>query len=204
MTLEIEVKLLIDENDTLNAEKVITNLEGAQFVDQQQLINQYFDTQDLQLRQWDMGLRIRQAGINKEQTIKTAGKVVGSLHQRPEYNVDIPINTAKPNLSLFPESIWPEKSSVSKTQSELVVLFETNFLRKKWYVQIQQTKIEAVLDIGEIIANSKRINISEIELELVEGDEALLLQLAEVIGKQVSVKPGSDSKAKRGYSLLSK
>ncbi|HBF47976.1 MAG TPA: adenylate cyclase, partial [Shewanella frigidimarina] len=69
------------------------------------LTNGYFDTDDLQLRRWDMGLRVRGFDNQLEQTIKTAGRVVGGIHSRPEYNVNIDQKT--PILSRFPKEIWP-------------------------------------------------------------------------------------------------
>ncbi|EPU4442957.1 inorganic triphosphatase, partial [Serratia marcescens] len=72
----------------------------------QKLTNIYFETADNFLRRHDMGLRIRGFDDRYEMTIKTAGKVVGGLHQRPEYNVAI----AEPQLALaqFPADIWPQ------------------------------------------------------------------------------------------------
>ncbi|RYV03727.1 hypothetical protein SOPP22_02580 [Shewanella sp. OPT22] len=202
MTIETEVKLLINENDAQRAADAIHKKLNSKYVGAKQLVNQYFDTRSLTLRTWDMGLRIRQVDTHKEQTLKTAGKVVGGLHKRPEFNVDIPFSFIQPQLSLFPSEIWPSDANIQTTQAELLMLFETNFLRKKWYVEFERSEIEVVLDIGKIIANDKESPISEVELELIRGSEEDLLSLSEALSSWLEVKAGSESKAKRGYALL--
>ncbi|WP_274873785.1 inorganic triphosphatase, partial [Serratia marcescens] len=83
----------------------------------QKLTNIYFETADNFLRSHDMGLRIRGFDDRYEMTIKTAGKVVGGLHQRPEYNVAI----AEPQLALaqFPADIWPQDCDIAALQQAL-------------------------------------------------------------------------------------
>ena len=202
MGIEIEIKLLIEKIDIASAEKVILEFDNSTYITEQQLVNQYFDTEIQQLRQWDMGLRIRQASDHKEQTIKTSGQIIDGLHKRPEYNVDIDSKVERPLLSMFPCHIWPDDADLIKIQDQLNVLFETNFLRKKWHVIHDGSKIEVVLDLGKIMANGYETEISEIELELLDGNERALKALADELSQKISVLPGTDSKAKRGYKLM--
>lgn len=106
----------------------------------QKLTNIYFETADNVLRRHDMGLRIRGFDDRYEMTIKTAGKVVGGLHQRPEYNVAI----AEPQLALaqFPADIWPQDCDIAALQQALQPLFRTDFVREKWVVTYGQSEIE--------------------------------------------------------------
>ena len=214
MNTEIELKFLVLNSDApeQTADKITQLLQEKkhQFVCQKkELINSYFDTPDLRLRQLDMGLRVR-ASIDEtnnkaiEQTIKTAGKVTGGLHQRPEYNVDIVNNF--PDLALFPQEIWPDNENVEAVQNKLVSLFSTNFKRLIWLVQLgerdgQQSQVELVFDQGTIESNGRKETICEIELELVTGSIDDLLALAKVICFGVDVRPGIKSKAARGYAL---
>ncbi len=94
----------------------------------QTLANIYFDTADKRLRQNDIGLRIRGYDGRYEMTVKTGGKVVGGLHQRPEYNVDI--DSDQLDLARFPQDIWPEGWAVDLLQAELQPLFRTDFTRE--------------------------------------------------------------------------
>ena len=102
-----------------------------------------------------------------EQTIKTSGKVIAGLHQRPEYNIDIDNN--QPILSLFPEAIWPEEIDVNQLQQEIVELFSTNFTRHTWLITLANGQVELAFDSGTIACKdfSQTPNIYEIELELV-------------------------------------
>ena len=207
MTTEIELKYLISanhEDNDLVVDKITTMLKAQSItftLDKKQLINNYFDNEVLALRKLDIGLRIR--GINQkyEQTIKTAGKVVGCLHQRPEYNVDLEDNQL--NLSLFPEHIWPENFDVVELQKSLQVIFNTDFSRQTWLITQDSSVIELALDRGEIYAspNVETLAINELEIELVSGDEKALFALAEQLKKIIQMQPGELSKAARGYAL---
>ncbi|EJA2550497.1 inorganic triphosphatase [Serratia marcescens] len=165
----------------------------------QKLTNIYFETADNVLRRHDMGLRIRGFDDRYEMTIKTAGKVVGGLHQRPEYNVAI----AEPQLALaqFPADIWPQDCDIAALQQALQPLFRTDFVREKWVVTYGQSEIEIGLDQGEVRAGDLSEALSEIELELLNGNTADLLALAGELAAHGGLRQGSLSKAARGYHL---
>ena len=97
-----------------------------------QLLNIYYETPDNWLRRHDMGLRIRGASGRYEMTMKIAGRVVGGLHQRPEYNIDI----SQPELELerFPTDVWPEGELPATLAEQVQPLFSTDFWREKWLV----------------------------------------------------------------------
>ncbi len=203
MDTEIELKYLVLGDDI---PAVITNLleqHQLTFVSQtKQLQNCYFDTADLCLRKADIGLRIRHSSVSaSEQTIKTAGKVIGGLHQRPEYNVEIVGDT--PDLRLFAANIWPLGFKVADVNQQLTPLFTTNFVRITWLVTTAEgEQIELAFDQGEVAVGQKSELISEIELELVCGERQALFSLAEKLFKVLSLRPGTASKAARGYGLV--
>ena len=207
MTTEIELKYLISanfEDRDLVIDKITAMLKAQNIIytlDKKQLINNYFDNEDLALRKLDMGLRIRGVNQKYEQTIKTAGKVVGCMHQRPEYNVDLEENQL--NLSLFPEHIWPENVDVVELQNSLQIIFNTDFSRQTWLIKQNSSVIELALDRGKIFAspNVETLAINELEIELVSGDEKALFALAEQLKTIIPMQPGELSKAARGYAL---
>jgi len=207
MTTEIELKYLLSENSKENntvAYDITAMLKAKKVsfeMNQYQLGNDYFDTENLALRNMDFGLRIRTKNQQYEQTIKTAGKVVGCLHQRPEYNVDI--ETKQLNLSLFPKNIWPESTDVEKLENDLKVIFSTDFRRQTWLIHQGENVIELALDKGEIFTKSTEPMqlINELEIELVIGNEQVLFDLAEQLSDVVVMTPGKLSKAARGYAL---
>ena len=201
MSTEIELKYLILSEDV--STKIVDCLTSNKLGFKQQLkslSNCYFDTPDLKLRKLDMGLRIRANGNELEQTIKTAGIEVAGLHQRPEYNISI--DSTFPDLGLFPDEIWPQDVNLDELQAELISLFNTDFSRETWLIEFQDSVIELAFDWGEITSSDKQVDIGELELELVSGQRSDLLSLAKLLFEVLELRPGIQSKAKRGYNLF--
>ncbi|REL27961.1 CYTH domain-containing protein [Thalassotalea euphylliae] len=208
MSTEIELKYLIDGGDVVSQFTQLLNQRQYTYTQAaRQLSNTYFDTSDRMLRQYDFGLRVRKADDYTEQTIKTAGIVVGGLHQRPEYNVAIDDST--PELALFPADIWPTTTDVEQLQANLQAIFSTNFYRTTWQVNVGDSVVEVAFDQGiiESKGHSKGqskgqiLPINEIELELVSGERQAIFTLAKELCQAFTVTPGRQSKAARGYLL---
>ncbi len=198
MTVEIELKFIATAAAIAELPEQLAQF-SSQHSAPQKLTNIYYETADNWMRSHDMGLRIRGFDDQYEMTIKTAGSVVGGLHQRPEYNVELKKPTLK--LSAFPKEIWPEGCKVAALQKALLPLFSTNFMREKWVITYQQSEIELGLDQGEVVAGELSEPLSEIELELKSGNTADLLALAALIGQNGGLRQGGSSKAARGYHL---
>ncbi len=202
MATEIELKYLIVNDNVV--ELISTLLADNQISNQQTVLtleNYYFDTPQHSLRQCDIGLRVRSSNGQLEQTIKTAGKAFGGLHQRPEYNVSIAKKT--PDLSLFPQEIWPTSLAPEEVQVQLIPLFSTNFRRVVWLLTNDNgSQIELVFDCGSIEVNKLNEPINEIELELISGELNDLFKLATLLVDHLSIRAGIKSKAARGYALL--
>ncbi|MDF0533134.1 CYTH domain-containing protein [Shewanella sp. A32] len=196
---EIELKLFILPQYKALLTHYLDQLPGSDAKGCRQLSNSYFDTPRLALRQLDMGLRVRGCDGKYEQTIKTAGRVIGGLHSRPEYNVDI--SGTHPELALFPADIWPATQDISVLQQQLRCLFSTDFQRCRWMITEGQSLIEVALDQGTIAANGDSEPLCEVEFELISGVTADLLPLAQKVAQQVPVRLGKASKAQRGYRL---
>jgi len=201
MTTEIELKYLVFSDNTVDIISTLFSQQKIEFIQSvTQLSNCYFDTPDLNLRKHDMGLRIREKDGALEQTLKTAGKMVGGLHQRPEFN--IPITVKQPELNLFPNNVWEASQQIEDIQTQLTSLFSTDFTRHIWLVNTSKSGvIEVVFDQGEVKSNGRTTPICEIELELVRGDVAELFDLAELLLSKLNLRPGLKSKAARGYEL---
>ena len=199
METEIEIKFFFNAHfadellQALNQYTVISHKN-------QMLHNVYFETQSGALRRMDMGLRVRRIDDQCTQTIKTSGRVIGGLHQRPEYNEQI--EGLQPDLARFKKKIWPEGCNVKELQTQIAPLFSTDFRRLHWLLEMEDgTLIEVAYDVGKVIANENESDICEIELELVKGDEAQLFILAKEIAELPQVRLGNVSKAQRGYML---
>ncbi|NTS77187.1 inorganic triphosphatase [Catenovulum sp. SM1970] len=206
MDTEIELKFFISKQADISNEDIQSQLNTlltdlcTEPANKKHLVNSYFDTKTQTLRSFDFGLRVRAVDGHIEQTIKTAGSVVGGLHKRPEYNIDI--QQMRPELGLFPQHIWPQDTDLDELAQELIPLFTTTFDRHKWLCLFQQSTIEVVLDLGEIDAGKDTVEIREIELELVDGDVRHLCELAEQLSAKLPLRLSNDSKAARGYRLF--
>jgi len=161
----------------------------------------YFDSRDGALRAAGIAYRVRREGGDWVATVKLAGSALGGLHERPEWNVSV--SDSLPNLRVF---------SDPKVQArlapfwglDLVPTIETAFQRRERELCYQDSSILLAADWGEIHAGGQRQPIHEIELELVDGEVADLLQLASALCASLPLCPDDASKLARGLALLQK
>lgn len=188
MAQEIELKFIVEKDSVDALRQHLHTLSGEHHAPVQ-LLNIYYETPDNWLRRHDMGLRIRGASGRYEMTMKIAGRVVGGLHQRPEYNIDI----SKPELELerFPAEVWPEGELPSALAEQVQPLFSTDFWREKWLVTEGKSRIEIALDLGEVKAGEFQEPICELELELLEGDANDVLKLARRLVNHSGLRQGA-------------
>ena len=149
MTVEIELKFIATPAAIAELPAQLARF-NSEHTAPSKLTNIYFETAENYLRSHDIGLRIRGFDDQYEMTIKTGGKVLAGLHQRPEYNVELKKPVLK--LSAFPKDIWPEGCKPAALQKELAPLFRTDFTREKWVITYGESEIELGLDQGEVVA----------------------------------------------------
>ncbi len=196
MSLETELKLYIAPEDY---NKLVQHplLQSASRTQTQQLYNSYFDTPKHDLLQQGIGLRVRHIGERRLQTIKTAGKAVGGLHKRQEWENEITADT--PDYSKFPKKALPVKK---KTLKQIEVIFTTNFQRTTWDLRLEDgSEIEVALDEGKVESKTAECPLSELELELKAGTPEQLYKVALILQKDIPLMIENKSKAERGYAL---
>ncbi|WP_428773009.1 CYTH domain-containing protein [Vibrio sp.] len=199
METEIELKFFVsaDFSEILRTKIAQTKILQHSC---RELGNTYFDTPEQWLRQHDIGLRIRRFDDVHVQTVKTSGRVVAGLHQRPEYNAEHSGN--HPDISLHPVDIWPEGKALQDLQAELAPLFSTNFSREQWLIGMPDgSQVEVAFDQGAVIAGDKQEPICEVELELKSGQTDALFTLARTLCEAGGMRLGNLSKAAKGYRL---
>ena len=86
MTVEIELKFIATPAAIAELPSQLAGFD-SEHTAPSKLTNIYLETADNFLRSHDMGLRIRGFDDQYEMTIKTAGKVVGGPHPRPQHKV---------------------------------------------------------------------------------------------------------------------
>ncbi|NOH64171.1 inorganic triphosphatase [Vibrio sp. RE88] len=201
METEIELKFFVSPDFSNTLRDKISQTKVLQH-SCRELGNTYFDTPDNWLRQHDIGLRIRRFDDVYVQTVKTSGRVVAGLHQRPEFNAEHDSND--PLLSLHPSDIWPTGKDTETLQSELIPLFSTNFTREQWLIAMPDgSQIEVAFDQGKVEAGDKEDPICEVELELKSGQTDALFSLARIFSEEGGMRLGNLSKAAKGYRLAS-
>lgn len=204
MAMEAELKFLLIQSDVPALDRLWQQLVvRVQKHDSVQLLNTYYETDDLWFRRFDAGLRTRLKNGQFEQTIKLSGQQHGGLHLRPEYN--LPCTSVWPELSAFPAELWPEGTDLAELQARLKQLFRTDFVRQSWLLTLADgSTIEAVLDQGAVVSGEQSEAIAELELELQQGEVSALFELSRQLVQLLPLRLGWQSKAERGYRLVQK
>ena len=199
MAQEIELKLALAEDAQSNFLRHPL-LKQASRRQSFRLVNLYYDTPEFELRNRGIGLRLRAQGKLWLQTVKCAGKSAGGLSARPEWETPYVGHFDFSPVDTDAVRTWLERP---KIKTRIAPIFETNFLRITWYFEpAPGTRIALMLDRGWIAAGGRREAISEVEIELIEGDEAQLFNLARTFAERIPLAPAPLSKADRGYRLF--
>jgi inorganic triphosphatase YgiF len=170
----------------------------------QRLLNTYFDTPALDLKQRRMAVRERLAGEQWLLTVKTAGKSENGLSRRQEWEAP-----TAPGALDFAALVDDAElaASLMSLRAELKPLFRTDFERHSWVLTHDNASIEVALDLGQITVPDTALSegILELELELLNGPEAALHALADALrhahSGAIALTPSDASKAQRGMAL---
>lgn len=178
----------------------------------QRLLNTYFDTPDLTLMKRRIAVRERRVGQRTLLTVKTMGQSVGGLSRRGEW--EGPTTPGAPDFRSLvdDEGLAGELAALA---DRLVPLFCTDFRRRHWLLEHGQARIEVALDEGRISTFPTAPQregpcsepILELELELKDGPEHALFELALALGHvgdaegALWLMPADRSKAERGMAL---
>ena len=84
---------------------------------------------------------------------------------------------------------------------DLLPIFSTNFRRQIYIVRTADAVVEVAFDDGSIEAGDQTEALSEVELELREGDLASLYDLGLLMVAAAPLRLGTQSKSERGYAL---
>jgi inorganic triphosphatase YgiF len=161
----------------------------------------YYDTPERDLARHGMALRLRRAGARWIQTLKTEGRVRGGLHERGEH--DAPAAAQLLNFVALAASPAAELLGDPRVRARLQPVFVTDFRRTSRMVDIGAGALaELCADHGSIVAGSRHAPISEIELELRQGDPARLFAWTRTLLQDLPLRLCNRSKAERGFALL--
>ena len=208
--MEIELKLLLAPQDAprLRAHPLLAQTAQGE-VQVLQMHDIYVDTPDLQLCRHQAGLRVRQVDGRWVQTLKAGGTVSGALHSRHEWEGEVP--GPQPDLAALDSAIGRKQPIRALLRQDAIrdalqPVFTTRIERTVWQLRTPQgDQIECVLDQGaiECVADgvARSVPVSEIELELKQGQATSLFDVALALLEDVPLQLGHMSKAQRGYRL---
>ncbi|MGO7403454.1 CYTH domain-containing protein, partial [Rhizobium ruizarguesonis] len=122
----------------------------------------YFETGDRRLSQKGFSLRVRSTGASHIQTVKTSGPAK-SLFVRSEW--ETPIEGNEPVLD-HTSPLISEFGPELEVEAAFTVFIE----RRVWNIELNGTRLEVVVDRGDVVSGNRRSPVQEIEVELKDGD----------------------------------
>lgn len=197
MAVETELKLRLTPTA---ARRLLSHpLLSATPPQRTKLLNTYYDTPELELLQRRLALRLRRKGWDWLLTVKGAAPAQGGLARRSEWEAP-----TQPGQFHFDHVDDKElRRWLEKRVPRLEPAFTTDFIRLTWELSpVPGTRVEVALDRGWIASRGQKESLTELELELLAGDEAQLFVLAQALGQAESLHPVAASKAERGYILF--
>lgn len=195
MAQELEIKLSLARPDLEAAFNWLLAQPAARDGGSRLLVNRYFDTPNADLNKRRIALRVRQAGDQYIQTLKTQGDFVDGAHRRQEW--EWPLSGPELDMALLADTPVGQGGELS----DLRPVFETNFLRRVVMLKSGDTTIECAVDSGQITTNAHSRPLDEVEFELKSGDASQLVAKARELALQVPVFLNLISKAEQGYYL---
>lgn len=155
----------------------------------------YFDTGKGKVHKAGYSLRVRQAGDDHTQTVKTDGGGAG-LFDRGEWEAPVA------DLTVDDKALKQTPlGKVKKLDGKLEPQIRSEVDRTTWLIDRDGSLVEVVLDSGTVSAGDEERQFEELELELKTGDPAAMFGLAKQLGEDVPLDIGVLSKEQRGRML---
>ena len=196
---EIELKLTASA-DTLAAVRAHPAVAAVQSGPMRttQVVSTYYDTPARELAAAGIALRVRRAGDRWLQTVKGNGSAAAGMHQRAEFEWPL----AQPRVDANKLADTPWRKLFAQHVRRCRPVFATDVERSAQPLTFADgTQATLCLDVGKIRAGRKHVPVTEIELELSQGDPARLFELATALVADLPARVSVASKAQRGYAL---
>jgi inorganic triphosphatase YgiF len=196
---EIELKLTVTPADfgALKVHSTFAELLSNP-VRTETLNSIYFDTDQFDLHDRGVSLRVRRNGEKFVQTIKFTPSS-GRTLERAEW--EQPLENGEPDLDAAANTALAPLLT-PHVRAALRPIFETRIHRSYFHLADNAWQIEIAFDQGEIVAGNHVLPVCEIELELKYGYRAALFELARMIVEVVPVQLALASKSERAYHLI--
>lgn len=157
-------------------------------------VTTYFDTVGGDLLSAGATLRVRRRGRQRVQTVKLRNGA--GAFSRGEW--EWPVKSDQPELHRLIET-----PLAGMVDAPVKPVFVTDIQRDVREVRQDGATIEVAMDRGQVRAGDAAEDVSELELELKQGDTAGLYRLAIGLHADTPMSLGAESKADRGWRLRS-
>jgi triphosphatase len=200
--MEAEIKLALDANSVAQIKKLpVLQDHATAKPEEHEHIDRYFDSAEFDLWRHGFALRVRSSDGRHVQTLKGGGSALAGLHRRTELEADIA--SEQPDVDLFARQLQEVLPKLAKRQvPALEPVFVNRSKRTTWTIApADGVQVECALDIGELQHGDRSVPVRELEMEIKQGDPAILYQLAQQVHGALPVRLENVSKAERGYAL---
>jgi len=160
-------------------------------------VSVYFDTDKQKLRRHGLTLRVRHIGDRYIQTVKAMRNA--NILARNEWESEIA--GSQPDLAQARDTAL-DRLLTRKFRRNLKPQFETRVRRTVFPLERDGAVIALALDEGTIKTGGASMRICEIELELQQGGQEHLFDVARLLARALPLQLGLISKSERGYRLL--
>ena len=195
---EIELKFAIDPDS--RARLVGSPLLAGATPTRRRMAGMYFDSDEQELRRHRMTLRMRRSAGRWVQTLKAGASGAGGLHSRNEWEFYRP--GPELDLSLFSGTPLASLDDPATLHRRLRRAFDVDFTRIAWRLEpAPGCRLEVALDSGKVWSGKRSADISEVEIECLEGSVDGAFDLAALLIDALALRPSATTKAERGYRL---
>ena len=201
--MEIELKYNIPDTETLNSiwnDELFKDAEEDGSRIETYFNAVYYDTKDCDLAKNEIAYRVRSEGKRLVAALKWKGHSEDGLHVREEINV--PVDSDKPDPSVFKESKIGSQVMEFVGDSELVYLLESKVYRKSFRIDTGSGLFEFSIDEGEIVTKYGALPIREVEIELFSGETKELMKIGKLIQDKYGLSEENESKYSRGVKMI--
>jgi len=199
MSTEVELKLAARLADLPELKGALVAMAPGAVSSQERLVSTYYDTPDLALQRQGLTLRVREQAGRFIQTVKAENAPGMGMLSRGEWEDPLAENLPDPNASESGPHL-PQDAA-----GQLHSLFITDVTRTAVEMEpLAGTRIEAAVDEGEVRSAGGEASepISEVELELKDGEAAALYDLALRLLDVVPIRIEMRTKSERGYRFV--
>ncbi len=163
------------------------------------LKNAYYDCRGV-LYEHGVAIRTRSVGNRHEMTVKVRQPVESGLSLRKEWNIVIPGPVL--DYGALDELPLPDPVKTVVKNRSLDPVFENIFERTDWRVLHPDCDLMVSLDRGSVRVGSLESPVSELELELISGDENRMIELGCQLADSLPSFMAVISKSERGDRLI--